>query len=68
LFFEKNANFFRRKLSKIAENCDHNIGPWKFVPLEILDWVVTKTAKFSKSVQGFFLLWFLATDPHVSVE
>jgi hypothetical protein len=26
LVFEKNANFFvRRKLSKIAENCDHNI-------------------------------------------
>jgi hypothetical protein len=20
--------FFRRKLSKIAENCDHNIDPW----------------------------------------
>jgi hypothetical protein len=28
LFFEKNANFFHRKLSKIAENCDHNIDPW----------------------------------------
>jgi hypothetical protein len=28
LVFEKNANFFRRKLSKIAENCDHNIDPW----------------------------------------
>jgi hypothetical protein len=27
LIFEKNAIFFRRKLSKIAENCDHNIGP-----------------------------------------
>jgi hypothetical protein len=26
--FEKNANFFRRKLAKIAENCDHNIDPW----------------------------------------
>jgi hypothetical protein len=25
---EKNANFFRRKLAKIAENCDHNIDPW----------------------------------------
>jgi hypothetical protein len=25
--FEKNANFCR-KLSKIAENCDHNIDPW----------------------------------------
>jgi hypothetical protein len=28
IIFEKNANFFRRKLSKIAENCDHNIDPW----------------------------------------
>jgi hypothetical protein len=27
LVFEKNANFFRRKLLKIAENCDHNIDP-----------------------------------------
>jgi hypothetical protein len=24
----KNANIFRRKLGKIAENCDHNIDPW----------------------------------------
>jgi hypothetical protein len=28
--FEKNANFFGRKLAKIAENCDHNIDPWLF--------------------------------------
>jgi hypothetical protein len=27
LVFEKNANFFRRQLAKIAENCDHNINP-----------------------------------------
>jgi hypothetical protein len=27
LGFKKNANFFRRNLSKIAENCDHNIDP-----------------------------------------
>jgi hypothetical protein len=27
LVFEKNANFFRRKLAKSAENCDHNIDP-----------------------------------------
>jgi hypothetical protein len=27
LVFEKNA-IFCRKSSKIAENCDHNIGPW----------------------------------------
>jgi hypothetical protein len=28
MVFEKNAIFFRRKLSKIAEDCDHNIDPW----------------------------------------
>jgi hypothetical protein len=27
LDFEKNANFFRRKLAKIAEISDHNIDP-----------------------------------------
>jgi hypothetical protein len=27
LVFEKNANFFRRKSAKIAENYDHNIDP-----------------------------------------
>jgi hypothetical protein len=30
LVFEKNANFFRRTLAKIAENCDHNIDPGLF--------------------------------------
>jgi hypothetical protein len=24
----KKRQFFRRKLAKIAENCDHNIDPW----------------------------------------
>jgi hypothetical protein len=28
LVFEKNANFFRRNLAKIEENCDHNIDSW----------------------------------------
>jgi hypothetical protein len=33
LGFEKNANYFRRKLSKIVENCDHNIDPrWDLNP------------------------------------
>jgi hypothetical protein len=27
LVYEKNANFFCRKLSKIAENCNYNIDP-----------------------------------------
>jgi hypothetical protein len=26
-FFKKNRQIFRRELAKIAENCDHNIGP-----------------------------------------
>jgi hypothetical protein len=28
LVFDKKTPFFRRKLAKIAENCDHNIDPW----------------------------------------
>jgi hypothetical protein len=28
LFFLEKRQFFRRKLSKIAENCDPNIDPW----------------------------------------
>jgi hypothetical protein len=28
--------FFRRKLSKIAENCDHNIDPWTWSPWQCL--------------------------------
>jgi hypothetical protein len=27
LVFEKKRQFFRRKLGKISENCDHNIDP-----------------------------------------
>jgi hypothetical protein len=27
LVFDKKANFFRRKLARITENCDHNIDP-----------------------------------------
>jgi hypothetical protein len=27
MVFKKNANFFRRKIAKIAENCDRNIRP-----------------------------------------
>jgi hypothetical protein len=30
MFFLRKTPIFRRKLAKIAENCDHNIGPWKF--------------------------------------
>jgi hypothetical protein len=34
VFWEK-RQFFRRKLSKIAENCDHNIDPWEQCYLQI---------------------------------
>jgi hypothetical protein len=27
LVLEESANFFRQKLAKMAENCDHNIDP-----------------------------------------
>jgi hypothetical protein len=27
--FREKRKIFRRKLAKIAENCDHNIGPWR---------------------------------------
>jgi hypothetical protein len=35
LVFEKNALFFRQILSKIAENCDHNIGPYSWPLLRL---------------------------------
>jgi hypothetical protein len=28
VFEKKTPTFFRRKLAKIAENCDHKIDPW----------------------------------------
>jgi hypothetical protein len=28
LVFEEKTQYFRRKLAKNAENCDHNIDPW----------------------------------------
>jgi hypothetical protein len=41
LVFEKKRQFFRRKLSKIAENCDYNIDPGlaEFSPICLL-WAV----------------------------
>jgi hypothetical protein len=33
-FWEK-RQYFCRKLSKIAENCDHNIGPWVICGLDL---------------------------------
>jgi hypothetical protein len=41
-FWEK-RQFFRRKLSKIAENCDHNIGPVKTeITLNMIAWEKTE--------------------------
>jgi hypothetical protein len=46
-FWEK-RNFFRRKLSKIAKNCDHNIDPWKqagsHVQGDQIGWIFAKWA------------------------
>jgi hypothetical protein len=39
LVFKKNANFFRQKLAKIAENCDHNIDPWKDMTTDICTYI-----------------------------
>jgi hypothetical protein len=45
--FGKNANVFRRKLAKIAENCNHNIDPrFRF-----------------KNVQYFFVLTLFSDLP-----
>jgi hypothetical protein len=35
-FLEK-RQFFRRKLAKIAENCDHNIDPWPMKGIKIVE-------------------------------
>jgi hypothetical protein len=55
-FSRKNANFFRRKLENIAENCDHNIDPRSRYTKD--SW-----AQFSKQNQSFksvFLCVFTA--------
>jgi hypothetical protein len=61
--FWQKRQFFRRKLSKIAENCDHNIGPSlkkepgdksrrrKLVEQEIIDYLCMYTCELSD------LLW-----------
>jgi hypothetical protein len=36
VFLEKRKKIFRRKLAKIAENCDHNIDP------RIASWYIFK--------------------------
>jgi hypothetical protein len=35
--FREKSKFFRQKLSKIAENCDHNIDPWNQTNLLTID-------------------------------
>jgi hypothetical protein len=61
-FWEK-RQFFRRKLSKIAENCDHNIDPWSPNPWmlkqcytpHLSDWV---TSKMSITADIHGCLWW----------
>jgi hypothetical protein len=44
-FCEK-RQFFRRKLSKIAKNCDHNIGPRFFA-----SWAIIYFGQFNENTQ-----------------
>jgi hypothetical protein len=59
LVFEKNAYFFRQKLSKIAENCDHNIDHrmGEFSPIGRLFYFghfLWKNCRSSPNYGGFF--------------
>jgi hypothetical protein len=74
LVFEKNANFFRRKLSKIAENCDHNIDPRhrekvapKFAPLPFFSNVEQKAQK-SLYIFLLFTLPILSRDSIINTS
>jgi hypothetical protein len=66
LVFEKKRQFFRRKLSKIAENCDHNIGPWFTRPAEsrsVQIWGALRSPKkFRKNRKNKI------GDEHVAIE
>jgi hypothetical protein len=46
--FREKRQFFRQKLAKIAENCDHNIGPLNNVMIS----EVSMTKKSAISAQG----------------
>jgi hypothetical protein len=48
--FREKRNFFRRKLSKIAENCDHNIDPRLhfLVPASLLNVAPERPNKINK--------------------
>jgi hypothetical protein len=48
-FWEK-RQFFCRKLAKIAENCDHNIGPWSFSYWNIFH-TLRKRARLGRALQ-----------------
>jgi hypothetical protein len=62
LVFEKNAIFFRRKLSKIAENCDHNIDPC--LPVSMAQFIHPLTAVKWPMVEGgrSFLIYIIKHD------
>jgi hypothetical protein len=61
LVFLEKRQFFRRKLSKIAENCDHNIDPsnkrvarWHIFKPKILIWV---SFGGTCNGSGWYILW-----------
>jgi hypothetical protein len=51
LVFEKDANFVRRKLAEIAENCDPNIDPWT-AEINVIVSEIFSTKKLAK-IGGF---------------
>jgi hypothetical protein len=59
--FEKNANFFRRKMAKIAENFDHNIDPrlGEFSPIGRL-FSFDRLVKITEVAKIIVLLIFLS--------
>jgi hypothetical protein len=61
LVFEINANFFRRKLSKIAENCDRNIDPWNALICAYYIFDVHSSKKFQLFISFCFARQILRT-------
>jgi hypothetical protein len=56
-FFWEKRQICRRKLSKIAEKCDHNIGPWSRCSVVFIQHLIFKsvTASYTRLTAGFDL-------------
>jgi hypothetical protein len=70
LVFEKNANFFRRKLAKIAENCDDNIDPrffWKEKEVAhfLASFFTVKVMYLLRPLIGWATLWANFSQYHL---